>query len=198
MANNAKNQVNVNSVANYAQAHAGARSMRQVTGTISQAAKVLGGCGSELITIGKNENKEKITISVENFFKSLELPYGGGRVVFGSIKKAWNPALIDKDGNFMLCKNVIQRAKINKQSYVLYAQNEKGEFKAVSIYQPAVVRSTGWTGTLICEGVAQSKFYDEVKATCEKSQADFDELKAQGLLFVHDALTNEYVPYLEK
>ncbi len=198
MKTNNNSTVNVNTVANYAQAHNGARSMRQVTGTISQAAKVLGGCGGETITIGKNDKKEKITITVEDFFKSLNLPYGGGRVVFASIKKAWSDYLTDKEGNFMICKNVIQRAKIGKQSYVLYRKDEKGEMKAVSIYQPAVVRSTGWTGCLICEGVAQSKFIDEVKAICEESQAEFDNLKATGGLYVPDSLTDEYVPYKEK
>lgn len=195
MKTNNNSTVNVNTVANYAQAHTGARNMRQVTGTISQAAKALGGIGSELITIGKGDNKEKITIKVEDFFKSMDLAYGGGRVVFTSIKKAYAPELVDKDGNFMLYKNVIQRVKIGKQSYVLYRQDEKGEMKAVSIYQPAVVRSSGWTPTLICEGIAQSKFIGEVKAIGEKSQSDFDELKANGMLYVHDSLTDEYVAY---
>jgi len=198
MKTNNNSTVNVNTVANYAQAHTGARSMRNVTGTISQAAKALGGIGDELITIGKGDNKEKITIKVADFFASMDLSYGGGRVVFASIKKAYAAELVDKDGNFMLYKNVIQRVKIGKQNYVLYTLNDKGEYKAASIYQPAVVRSTGWTPTLICEGIAQSKFIDEVRTIGEKSQADFDALKAAGALYVHDSLTDEYVPYTGK
>lgn len=191
-------EVNVNMVANYAQAHTGAGSMRKVTGTLNQARKSLGGIGNEAIVIGRNEKKEKIYTTVAKFMESVEIPYGNGQVLLASIKKAWNHYLCDKEGNLMLCKKVIQRAKIGKQSYVLYRQDEDGEYKAVSIYQPAAVRDTGWTPYLICEGLAQSKFIDEVKATCEKSQADFDELKDNGGLYVHDSLTGEYVPYQEK
>jgi len=192
------NSVSVNTVANYAQAHAGARSMRAVTGTISQAAKALGGIGNELITIGKNGNKEKLTISVKEFFESLNMPYGNGRIMFQSINARWEANLRDKEDNFMICKNVIQRVKIGKQRYALYTPNEEGEFKTVSVYEPAVVRSTGWTPYLICEGIAQSAFYEEVAQACEESKREFNELKENGLLYVHDSLTDEYVPYLAK
>lgn len=195
--NSIKN-VNVNEVANYAQAHTGARSMRQVTGTISQAAKSLGGIPDEVITIGRTDSKEKIVTTVSNFFASLDIPYGNGRVIFGSIRAKYNPYLVGEKGEFMICKNVIQRVKIGKQSYVLYRLNEKGEYKAVSIYQPAIVRETGWTPYLICEGLAQSKFIDEVKTLVDASKADFDTLKANGGLYVHDSLTDEYVAYTGK
>ncbi len=181
-------------LANYSQAHTGARSMRTVTGTISQSCKALGGIGSETITIGRTEAKEKIVTTVENFFKSLGIPYGNGRIIFGSIRASWNPYLVGEKGEFMICKNVIQRVKIGKQSYVLYRMTEDGKFKAVSVYQPAIVRETAWTPYLICEGLAQSTFIDETKEACDKSKAEFDELQANGGLYVLDALTNEYIP----
>ncbi len=198
MKTNNNSTVNVNEVANYAQAHTGARSMRAVTSTISQAAKSLGGIGDEVITIGRTDSKEKIVTTVVNFFGSLDIPYGNGRVIFASIRAKWNPYLVGEKGEFMICKNVIQRVKINKQSYVLYRMTEKGDYKAVSLYQPAIVRETAWTPYLICEGLAQSKFIDEVKTTVDASKAEFENLKANGGLYVHDALTNEYVPYTGK
>ena len=192
--------VNVNEVANYAQAHAGARSMRQVTGTISQAAKSLGGVPDEIISIGRTPSKEKIQISVIDYFKSLGIPYGNGRVIFAQIKALYKPYLLGEKGEFMLCKNVIQRVKINKQNYVLYRvdPNDSTKFKAVSVYQPAIVRETGWTGPMICEALSQNKFLDEVMTMVDASKAEFQTLKANGELYVHDALTNEYVPYTEK
>ena len=191
---NKKQTIVSETVTTYGQAHTGARSMRSVTGTISQASKALGGIGSETITIGRTENKEKIVTTVENFFASLDIPYGGGRVIFGSIRTKWNPYLINEEGGFMLCKSVVQRTKIGKQSYVLYRKDADGKYKAVSVYQPTAVRETGWTPYLICEGLAQSKFIEETKAQVEASKAEFERMSSAGELYVHDELTGDYVP----
>lgn len=198
MKTNSNSTVNVNMVANYAQAHTGARSMRTVTGTLNQARKSLGGIGNEVIVIGRNEKKEKIYTTVAKFMESVGIPYGRGQVQLASIKAKWNGFLKDEEGRLMTCKKVIQRVKIGKQNYILYRQDENGAFKTVSIYKPAAVRDTSWTPYIICEGLAESAFIEEVKATCEKSQSEFDELKANGGLYVHDSLTNEYIPFVEK
>lgn len=181
-------------LANYSQAHTGARSMRTVTGTISQSCKALGGIGSETIVIGRTEAKEKIVTTVESFFKSLGIPYGNGRVIFSAVRAKWNAYLIGEKGEFMICKNVVQRTKIGKQSYVLYRKDEDGKMKAVSVYQPAPVRETSWTPYLICEGLAQSAFVGEVMTASATSQAEFERMRNAGELYVFDSLTEEYVP----
>lgn len=200
MKTNSKIQtVNVNTVANYNEAHAISIGMRKKTGTISQQAKALGGIGEEEIevTIGKGEERKKIRIKVVDFFAAINLPYGNGRVVFSSINARWDSYLRDKEGTFMVCKEVIQRIKVGKQNYILYRDvvDAKGEhkFKAATIYEPAVVRETSWTTTLICDGLSQSTFIDEVKAKVAESTAEFETLKATDQLYVHDSLTDSYV-----
>ena len=195
------NQVNVNVnnlVANYQQAHTSARSIKVAASTLNQARKALGGIANEAIVIGRNDKKEKIYTKVSTFMETVGCPYKGGQVPLSSIKNAWADYLKDKDGNLMVCKNVVQRTKIGKMSYTLYCKGEDDKFKAVTIYQPAPVRDNGWDPYKICEGLAQSKFIDEVSETCEKSKKDFDELNANGGLYVHDTITNEYVPVTVK
>ena len=200
MKTNNNSTVNVNSVANYAQAHTGARNMRDAAGTISQACKSLSGIGDVVINIGRTPSKEKIMIAVKDYFKSLDIPYGNGRVIYSQVNALYNPYLVNEKGEYMLCKNVTQRVKIGKQSYILYRQdpNDSTKMKAVQLYQPAAMRANGWTYTQVCEALSQNKFIDEVKAMVDASKAEFDTLKANGGLYVHDALTNEYVPYTEK
>ena len=194
MKTNNNSTVNVNNqVANYAQAHTGARSIKVATSTLNQARKALGGIAKEPIVIGKDENKKKVYSTTGAFMETVGCPYKGGQVTLASIKQAWADYLKDKDGNMLLCKNVVQRTKVGKQSYVLYRKEEDGKFKSVSIYQPAPVRENGWDPYRICEGLAQSKFIEETIAMCEKSKSAFEELNAIGGLFVHDELTGEYV-----
>ncbi|MBR3398573.1 MAG: hypothetical protein IKH08_02210 [Prevotella sp.] len=200
MATNAKIQkVNVNTVANYNEAHAFSIGMKKKTGTISQQAKALGGIGEESIevTMGKGAERKKVAIKVVDFFASINAPYGGGRIVFGTINARWDAYLRDKEGTFMVCKDVIQRIKIGKQNYILYREvvDSKGErkMKAATIYQPAPVRETSWTTTLICDGLSQSAFIDEVKVRVEESKAAFEAMKTNDELYVHDALTDTYV-----
>lgn len=200
MKTNSKIQtVNVNTVANYNEAHAFSIGMKKKTGTISQQAKALGGIGEETIevTMGKGAERKKIAIKVAEFFASIGASYGGGRIIFGTIRARWDAYLRDKEGTFMVCKDVIQRVKVGKQNYILYREvvDSKGErkMKAATVYQPAVVRETSWTTTLICEGLSQSFFIDEVKAKVEESKAAFEQLKANDELYVHDALTDSYV-----
>ena len=190
-----KNAVNVNNaVTNYAQAHAGARSIKVTCGSMNQARKALGGIGSEAIVIGKNDKKEKVYTTVSTFMETMGIPYANGQVQLAAIKAAWASYLKDEKGNLLICRNVNQRVKIGKQNYVLYRKDEEGKFKAASIYMPAPVGDNSWDPYRICEGLAQSKFIDEVKATCEASKAEFEQLKADGALYVHDALTDDYVP----
>ena len=187
--------VNVNnSVINYAQAHMGARSIKVKCGSMNQARKALGGIGNEPIVIGKNDKKEKIYTTVGAFMGVVGIPYSNGQVQLASIKAAWDAYLKDDKDNLLLCRNVNQRVKIGKQNYLLYRQDAEGKYKPASIYMPAPVGDNSWDPYRICEGLAQSKFIDEVKATCEASKAEFDELKANGALFVHDALIDKYVP----
>lgn len=194
MSTNKNNAVNVNNfVNNYAQAHTGARSIKVAAGSINQARKALGGIGNEAIVIGKNEKKEKVYSTVSKFMEAVGIPYGNGQVSLASIKEAWADYLKDKDGNLLICRAVNQRVKIGKQNYILYRKDEEGKFRAASIYQPAPVGDHSWDPYRICEGLAQSKFIDEVQATCEASKAEFEQLKADGALYVHDALTDEYV-----
>lgn len=189
------NAVNVNNqVANYAQAHTGARSIKVATSTLNQARKALGGISTEAIVIGKNDKREKVYTTVGSFMESVGCPYSEGQVSLASIRDAWAPYLKNEEGSMLICKNVVQRVKVGKSTYVLYRKDDKGAYKAVSIYMPAPVRDNGWDPYRICEGLAQSKFIDEVIATCEASKAEFDRLNAEGELFVHDALTDEYVP----
>ena len=199
MKTNNNSIVNVNNqVANYAQGHTAARSTKVATSSLNQAKKALGGIQNEPIVIGKDENKKKVYTTVGSFMETVGCPYSGGQVSLASIKQAWADYLKDENGSMLLCKNVVQRTKIGKQSYVLYRVDEEGKYKAVSIYQPSPVRDNGWDPYRICEGLAQSKFIDEVRATCEASQKAFDELNANNGLFVHDALTGEYVPVTVK
>lgn len=200
MAKNAKIQtVNVNTVANYNEAHAFSIGMKKKTGTISQQAKALGGIGEETIeiTMGKGAERKKVAIKVVDFFAAINAPYGRGRIVFGTINARWDSYLRDKEGTFMVCKDVIQRVKIGKQNYILYHEvvDSKGErkMKAATIYEPAPVRETSWTTTLICDGLSQSAFIDEVKANVAASKAAFEVMKATDELYVHDSLTDTYV-----
>lgn len=200
MKTNSKIQtVNVNTVANYKEAHAFSVGMKKKTGTISQQAKALGGIGDETIeiTMGKGAERKKLSIKVVDFFAAINAPYGSGRIVFGTINARWDAYLRDKEGTFMVCKEVMQRIKIGKQNYILYheVEDSKGvrKMKAVTIYEPAPVRETSWTTTLICDGLSQSAFIDEVKADVEESRAAFEAMKANDELYVHDALTDTYV-----
>ena len=200
MKTNAKIQtVNVNTVANFNEAHAFSMGIRKKTGTISQQAKALGGIGEETIEVamGKGADRKKVAIKVVDFFAAIGASYGGGRIIFGTINARWDAYLRDKEGTFMVCKDVIQRIKVGKQNYILYREvvDSKGErkMKAATIYEPAIVRETSWTTTLICEGLSQSFFIDEVKARVEESKAAFETLKTNDELYVHDALTDTYV-----
>ncbi len=186
--------VNVNSVSNYSEAHAFSMAIRKKTGTISQQSKALAGIGEEMIevTMGKGAERRKVSIKVVDFFGSIGAPYGDGRTIFRTVNSRWADYLRDAEGTFMVCKNVVQRTKIGKQNYILYRLVD-GKYKAATIYQPAVVRESSWTTTLICEGLSQSHFIDEVKAEVEKSMAEFEQLKATDALYVHDALTDSYV-----
>ena len=86
MKTNSKIQtVNVNTVANYNEAHAISIGMRKKTGTISQQAKALGGIGEEYIevTIGKGEERKKIRI--KEFIFLVELPVLDGRKILEDI-----------------------------------------------------------------------------------------------------------------
>lgn len=194
MKTNNNSVVNVNNiVANYQQAHTGARSIKVATSTLNQARKALGGIAQEPIAIDRDENKKKVYTTVGSFMETVGCPYAGGQVTLASIKQAWADYLKDKDGAMLLCKNVVQRTKVGKTSYVLYRKDEDGKFKAVSIYQPAPVRDNGWDPYRIVEGLAQSHFIEETIAKCEASKAEFEKLNAEGGLYVHDELTEEYV-----
>lgn len=191
--------VNVNTVANYAEAHAFSMGIRKKTGTISQQSAALSGIPEETIevTMGKGAERKKIAIKVAEFFKAIGCAYGDRRVIFRSVNSKWADYLRDSEGTFCVCKEVVQRIKIGKQNFILYRQitDSKGEtkYKAATIYQPAAVREGSWTTTLICEGLSQSHFLDEVKAEVEKSMAAYETLKANDELYVHDALTDCYV-----
>ena len=186
--------VNVNNqVANYDQAHTAARSTKVATSTMNQARKSFGGIQNEPITIGRDESKKKVYSTVGSFMETVGCPYVRGQVSLSAIKGAWADFLKDKDGHLLVCKNVVQRTKIGKQSYVLYRKGEDGKMKAASVYEPAPVRDNGWDPYRICEGLAQSKFIEETKASCEKSKKEFETLQANGELYVHDELTGEYV-----
>ena len=195
MKTNNETIVNVNNiVANYKQAHTGARSIKVATSTLNQARKALGGIATEPIAIDRDENKKKVYTTVGSFMETVGCPYAGGQVTLAAIKQAWADYLKDKDGAMLLCKNVVQRTKVGKTSYILYRKDEDGKMKTVSIYQPAPVRDNGWDPYRIVEGLAQSKFIAETIAKCEASKAEFEKLNAEGGLFVHDELTGEYVP----
>ena len=200
MKTNSKSQtVNVNTVANYAEAHAFSMGIRKKTGTISQQSAALSGIPEETIevTMGKGAERKKIAIKVVDFFPAIGCAYGDRRVIFRSVNSKWADYLRDSEGTFCVCKDVVQRIKIGKQNFILYRQitDSKGEtkYKAATIYQPAAVREGSWTTTLICEGLSQSHFLDEVKAEVEKSMASYETLKANDELYVHDALTDTYV-----
>ena len=200
MKTNSKSQtVNVNTVANYAEAHAFSMGIRKKTGTISQQSAALSGIPEETIevTMGKGAERKKIAIKVVDFFPAIGCAYGDRRVIFRSVNSKRADYLRDSEGTFCVCKDVVQRIKIGKQNFILYRQitDSKGEtkYKAATIYQPAAVREGSWTTTLICEGLSQSHFLDEVKAEVEKSMASYETLKANDELYVHDALTDTYV-----
>lgn len=200
MKTNSKIQtVNVNTVANYAEAHAFSMGIRKKTGTISQQSAALSGIPEETIevTMGKGAERKKIAIKVADFFPAIGCAYGDRRVIFRSVNSKWADYLRDSEGTFCVCKEVVQRIKIGKQNFILYrvVTDSKGEtkYKAATIYQPAAVREGSWTTTLICEGLSQSHFLDEVKAEVEKSMANYETLKANDELYVHDALTDTYV-----
>ncbi len=200
MKTNSKIQtVNVNTVANYAEAHAFSMGIRKKTGTISQQSAALSGIGEETIevTMGKGAERKKVAIKVVDFFASINASYGDRRVIFRTVNSRWADYLRDKEGTFCVCKEVPQRIKVGKQNYILYREvtDSKGEtkFKAATIYQPAPVRESSWTTTLICDGLSQSFFIDEVKAEVEKSMAAFEAMKTNDELYVHDALTDTYV-----
>lgn len=196
-ANSKIQTVNVNTVANYQDAHAGAKGMREAAGTLSQACKTLSGIGDQLIPMGRTPSKEKKMILVKDYFKGLDIPYGNGRIICSQVIARYQSYLVGPKGEYMLCKYVTQRVKINKQSYILYRvdPNDSTKYKAVQLYQPAPVRETAWTYLQVCEALSQNKFLDEVKTMVDESKAEFENLKANGGLYVHDALTNEYVPY---
>lgn len=200
MKTNSKIQtVNVNTVANYAEAHAFSMGIRKKTGTISQQSAALSGIGEETIevTMGKGAERKKVAIKIVDFFASINASYGDRRVIFRTVNSRWADYLRDKEGTFCVCKEVPQRIKVCKQNYILYREvtDSKGEtkFKAATIYQPAAVRESSWTTTLICDGLSQSFFIDDVKADVEKSKAAFETMKANDELYVHDALTDTYV-----
>lgn len=200
MANKVNNQtVNVNNiVANIEQGMTAARSTKVAASTINQARKALAGIQNEAIVIGKNDEKKKIYSTVGSLMETVGCPYTGGQITLAAIKAAVADYLRDKDGNMQVCKNVVQRTKIGKQSYVLYREDENGDYKTVSIYQPAPVRDNAWDPYKICVMLVQSHWLDETIAKCEASQAEFDELKKNGGLFVKDELTNSYVPVTVK
>lgn len=200
MKTNSKIQtVNVNTVKNYAEAKAFSIGMKKKTGTISQQSAALSGIGEETIevTMGKGAERKKVAIKVVDFFASINASYGDRRVIFRTVNSRWADYLRDKEGTFCVCKEVPQRIKVGKQNYILYREvtDSKGEtkFKAATIYQPAPVREGSWTTTLICDGLSQSFFIDEVKAEVEKSMAAFEAMKTNDELYVHDALTDTYV-----
>lgn len=193
--NNSIQSVNVNNVvANFEQGMTAARSTKYASASINQARKALGGIQNEAIVIGKNDEKKKIYTTIGSFLSSVGCPYSGGQVALSAIKAAVADYLKDKDGNMQICKNVVQRTKVGKSTYVLYRKDENGKFKSVSIYQPAPVRDNGWDPYKICVMLVQSKFIDDTIAMCEASKAEFDKLNAEGGLYVHDELTDEYVP----
>ncbi len=200
MKTNSKIQtVNVNTVANYAEAQAFSIGMKKKTGTISQQSAALSGIGEEIIEVpmGKGAERKKVAIKVVDFFASIGAAYGDRRVIFRTVNSRWADYLRDKEGTFCVCKDVPQRTKIGKQNYILYRQyvDSKGEvkYKAATIYQPAPVRESSWTTTLICLGLSQSYFIEDRKAAVEESTAAFEALKANDELYVHDALTDTYV-----
>lgn len=200
MKTNSKIQtVNVNTVANYAEAHAFSMGIRKKTGTLSQQCAALSGIGEETIevTMGKGADRKKVSIKVVDFFKAIGAAYGDRRVIFRTVNSKWADYLRDKEGTFCVCKEVPQRIKIGKQNFYLYREvtDSKGEtkYKVATIYQPAPVRESSWNTTLICDGLSQSHFVEEVKAEVEKSMAAYETLKANDELYVHDALTDTYV-----
>lgn len=186
--------VNVNNqVANLEQGMTASRSTKNATSTLNQARKSLGGIQNEPITIGRDEQKKKVYSTVGSFMETMGCPYVNGQVTLAAIKAAVHDYLCGKEGELQVCKNVVQRTKVGKQSYVLYRKNEKGEFKAVTIYQPAPVREQGWSPYLICVLLAQSHFIEETIAACDASKAEFERLRDAGELYVHDELTDSYV-----
>lgn len=187
--------VNVNNqVANLEQGMTASRSTKNATSTLNQSRKALGGIQNEPITIGRDEQKKKVYSTVGSFLGEMGCPYVNGQVSLAAIKAAVADYLRDKEGALQICKNVMQRTKIGKQTYLLYRKTENGEFKAVSVYQPAPVRDNGWSPYLICVMLAQSHFIGETKAACEASKAEFERLRDAGELYVHDDLTGNYVP----
>ena len=196
---NVTNPVNVNNiVANLEQGLIGARSTKQATSTLNQSRKALGGIQNEAIVIGKNDEKKKIYSTVGSLMATVGCPYSGGQVSLASIKAAVPDYLKDNEGRLSICKNVVQRVKVGKQTYALYRKDENGEFKSVSIYQPAPVRDNSWSPYLICVMLVQGHFLEETIARVDKSKADYEALKSAGNLYVHDNLTNEYVPVTVK
>ena len=191
--------VNVNNVvANFEQGMTAARSTKQATGSINQARKGLGGIQSEAIVIGKNAEGKKIYSTVGSLLSTVGCPYSGGQVSLAAIKKACADYLKDSEGAMRICRNVVQRVKVGKTSYTLYRKDENGKFKSVTIYQPAKVNDHRWDSYKIVVMLVQSHWLDDTIAMCEKSKAEFENLKATNGLYVHDELTDEYVPYTVK
>ena len=187
--------VNVNNVvATIEQGMIAARNTKIATGSINQARKGLGGIQDEAICIGKNDKGEKIYTTIGKFLATVGCPYVGGQVSLVSIRKACADYLKDSEGAMQICRNVVQRTKVGKTSYVLYRQDENGKFRPVSIYQPAKVNDHGWDSYKIVVMLVQSHWLDKTIEKCDQSKADYEALKANGGLYVHDELTDEYVP----
>lgn len=182
--------VNVNEVVNYAMAHAGAKAMKLASQSINQARKSMGGISKETLYLGKDANGEKMYTTVDLFLSSVGCPLVGGQVPLSAIKSAWSDLLKSKDGNLMICGNIPQRVKIGKKSYRLYVRNADGEYKALSTWGPREVGDNKWDAYKICEGLAQSKFEEETRATIEKSKED---ARSWGHYYVENELTGEYV-----
>lgn len=191
MATKNYSSVSVNTVNNLSAATTGARGMQKLAQTLNQARKSIGGISNELVGVGKDDNGNKMFITVSNFMASVGCPLSaGGQVLLADIKKACADFLKDDEGRMMVCTGIPVRTKIGKKSYRVYVKKD-GDFKALSVYGPAPVKDNSWNARKIVEMLAQSKFGEETRAKIEESRA---EAKGYGEYFVEDELTGEYVP----
>ena len=116
--------VNVNNqVTNLEQGMTGARSTKNVTSTLNQSRKSLSGIQNEPITIGRDAEKKRVYSTVGALMETCGCPYVNGQVPLSSIKAAVADYLRGKEGELQICKNVVQRAKVGKQNYVLYRKD---------------------------------------------------------------------------
>ena len=198
MKTNSKIQtVNVNTVANYAEAHAFSMGIRKVTGTISQQCGALSGIPEETIeiTMGKGAERRKVSIKVVDFFGSIDAPYGDRRVIFRTVNSRWADYLRNAEGTFMVCKEVIQRIKVGKQNYVLYRKDEEGKYHILGYgYDPAArplrkVVATGH-GYRMTKLGARLEFLKK-EFSIENSIKPITESTKTNLLVIHNITTSK-------